>query len=446
MTRVTPDLSLDRRAVLRAALATPLLLGAAGSLGSCGQEREKPGEVDSAPMVASDVSRDPADPAVAPIAASATDRLGSGMLRALFSAPPTQNVLISPYSIAVALTMTKLGARGETLTAMNAVLGETAKPLAPAFNALGQQLAGSAGEVEWGGGTATIAWSEANSLWGQRGTPWEKPFLDDIARSFGGGMHEVDYAGAREAARADINAWTDAKTAGKIPEIISAQMLTALTRLVLVNAVHVKAPWAKPFETALTQTAPFTRADGSRVEAHMMRGGAGGFRSGTSEPGFRAATLPYAGGAFACIAVLPDPGQEAAVHTLLTRGVRTLLTDRADTTAAALAMPRFSLTYGADLVDSLASLGMGSAFDAGRADFSGMTTAEPLHIGGVAHQATMDVDEEGTEAAAATAVGMEAGSGSVDVLEVVLDRPFYVVLHDTRVHAPLFVGFVADPS
>ena len=479
--------------MLQTLLAAPLFIGAAGALGGC----SRPESASALPMASSTVTRQPADPALAAYASWATSRFGFGLLRTLAPTPPRENLLISPYSIIVALAMTRLGARGETATQMDAVLaGEnadsltrdappsttsttstsstTSTPAKPAesaiprvapierlgggLNALGQQLASYAGDVAWNGERVKIAWSEANSLWGQNDTPWEQPFLDSIARYFGGGMHQVDYKGATEQARTAINAWTKEKTAGKIPEILEPGSLDAMMRLVLVNAIHFKAPWASPFTKSLTTAAPFTRPDGSKVDVQMMHGEASGVRAGAGMPGFSAVRLQYASLKFAFTAVLPDEGHEEAVHRLITgnglgdimAGLSSSADQRpgptTDVRPANLAMPRFSMKYGTQLNEALISLGMPSAFDASRADLSGMTTAEQLYIAFVVHQATMDVDEEGTEAAAATAVGARAVSAPVEPMTVTLDRPFYVVLHDTETDTPLFVGYVADPT
>ena len=461
-----------RRTVLQSLLAAPLLVGAAGSLTGCGR-RAGDGPEQAYPVAKSTVTREPVDPRQGTLVGvrTATARLSSGLLRTLAPAPPRENLLISPYSIVMALTMAGIGAKGETERAFSAVLngpptfGE--RPLTSdlllreslpiSCNALAQQLASYAGEIDWNGEKVNIAWSEANSLWGQNGTPWQQPFLDDIAHYFGGGMHQVDYIRDAEAARTAINGWTKEATAGKIPEIIAEGMLNDLSRLVLVNAVHFKAPWASPFDQSQTQPAPFTRPDGGRLDVPMMRGKAVGVESGPGQPGFTAVRLDYAGLKFAFTAVLPAQGQEKAVHEFMLTGIGDIMAGlrgsqdqqpgpTSEVYPASLAMPRFSLDYSAALKEPLIELGLGSAFDSERADFSGMTTAERLFIAFVAHQATMDVDEEGTEAAAATAVGMEAMSAPAKVLDVTLDRPFYVILHDTETDTPLFLGYVADPS
>lgn len=461
-----------RRTVLQSLLAAPLLVGAAGSLTGCGRLAGV-GPAQAYPVAKSTVTREPVDPRQGTLLGvrAATASLGGGLLRTLAPAPPRENLLISPYSIMMALTMAGLGAKGQTEQAFIAVLngpptsdggpsaGEVSlrESLAVGCNALAQQLASYAGEVDWNGEKLQIVWSEANSLWGQNGTPWEQPFLDDIARYFGGGMHQVDYIRDSEAARVAINGWTKEATGGKIPEIIARGMLNDMTRLVLVNAVHFKAPWMSPFDKSRTTPAPFTRLDGSRVDVQMMRGKAAGVESGPGQPGFTAVQLNYEGLKFAFTAVLPAEGQEKAVHEFMVTGLGDIMAGlrgsqdqqpgpTSEVYPANLAMPRFSLDYSAALKEPLIELGLGPAFDSARADFSGMTTAERLFIAFVAHQATMDVDEEGTEASAATAVGAEAVSAPAKVLDVTLDRPFYVVLHDTETDTPLFLGYVADPT
>ena len=445
---------LERRTLVRALLASPLLVPLAG-LAGCGNPRPADEGLHPDPTADLLVARSN-EPRAAPSsgfaegAAESLSHFGGRLVQALAPKTPSENLIVSPYSVAAALTMTRLGAVGETAAAMDEALSVPPPPpgarvagpgLAPGMNSLGQQLATASAN--------RVTWSDANSLWGQRGVAWESGFLDSVARWFGTGMHESDFAGAPEQARGNINRWTEDRTAGKIPEILAAGMVSANTRLVLVNAVHFKAPWATPFIENATRTARFTRLDGRAVDAEMMTGARGtGFHD--SARGCSVVTVTFQGGDFGFTAVLPDAGREAAAHAWLTSGdaaMREVLVPRVPASRqmrppAMLEMPRFSLRYSAELTPALTALGMGIAFGGG-ADFSGMSASERLSIGLVAHQATLDVDEKGAEAAAATAVVMEMSGGG---LHVALDRPFYVVLHDTATNSPLFFGYVADPT
>jgi serpin B len=214
----------------------------------------------------------------------------------------------------------------------------------------------------------------------------------------------------------------------------------AMTRLVLVNALYLKAPWSDPFDTSATTRQPFTRADGSRVRVEMMQGDPEGAAYLTGAH-YRAARLPYAGAGLAMTVALPDSGHEPdALEALLGGGL-----SAPGEAGVHIALPRFTFRTPSGLKQPLIDLGMPLAFGE-TADFSTMSPAEPLYIQDVLHQSFIGVDESGTEAAAATAVVMRATSGVFHQHAVVCDRPFLFVIHDTANGAPLFAGRVADPS
>jgi serpin B len=254
-------------------------------------------------------------------------------------------------------------------------------------------------------------------------------------------MRDVDFRGDPEQARTLVNAWTGQETHGRIPEILPKGVVDVMTRLVLVNALYFKAPWETPFEKTLTSSGPFHRADGTKVTVPLMRGDAEG--SAVYLPGrhFTGARLPYRGGTLAMTVALPTGREDAALAELL--GPHALTA--AGEPAVAVTLPRWSYRVPTDLGDVLKALGMSDAFDADLADFSRMTDDEQLFIAFVLHQTFVAVDEDGTEAAAATAVGM-ADSAALRAHSLVLDRPFLYVVHDTAHGTPLFVGRVADPS
>ena len=207
----------------------------------------------------------------------------------------------------------------------------------------------------------------------------------------------------------------------------------------LVNALYFKAPWQTPFDKGSTTSQAFHRADGSTVKVDMMHNSQneGSFLRGSH---FQAARLPYAGGSLAMTVALPAGGQEAAAL----REVLGSLTEDGDP-GLDISMPRWTFRTPTDLKPPLQELGMTRAFDPTAADFSPMTAMESLFIAFVLHQTFIAVDEDGTEAAAATAVGMADSAGML-THPLVLDRPFLFVLHDTAHGTPLFVGRVADPS
>jgi serpin B len=260
-------------------------------------------------------------------------------------------------------------------------------------------------------------------------------------------MHLVDYAADGAAARKQINQWTSTRTHGRIPELIQPGILDELARLVLVNAIYLKAPWQEPFEPALTARRPFVRGDGSRVETEMMQGALASASFG-SGPGWRAAQLAYAGGKLAMTIVVPVQSTLADLEqSMSVQGLTRMLTSVRPVPTLQLLIPRWRFRQASQLNEILSGLGMPTAFNPARADFTAMTTDDRLYIGAVLHQAFTAVDEKGTEAAAATAVVMRSASGSATAPVVLnVDHPFLFVIHDVDTTTPLFIGRVDDPT
>lgn len=434
-----------RRDALRTLSLAALAVGATRLLSGCGDDA-RPAEdpVTDLRPVSSDVERAAVDPTAIPPAVASLHALGAGLVGTTWR--ELGNAALSPYSVGVALGMTAVGARGDTERAMLEVLAaEDGAGLAHGLNGLTAHIEGLAGPVRVLGEKEELVLAAANSLFGQQGTPWEQEFLDTLAREYGAGLQTVDYAAATESARELINAWTAEQTRDRIEEIVPSGALTALTRLVLVNTLYLKAPWAVPFETSLTEDGDFHRADGSVVRVPMMRAPSYAAATGAGD-GWRSARLPYAGGALAMTILLPEDGRLADLESLVADGrLAELLaaTDRAGTVA--LTLPRWTFRTQVALQGALSELGLAEAFTPA-ADFSGMTTAETLRIDEVLHEVFVAVDESGTEAAAATAVVMRATSMPVEAASFVVDRPFLFAIHDTEHGTPLFVGRVADPG
>ncbi|MDX6360855.1 MAG: serpin, partial [Nocardioidaceae bacterium] len=355
---------------------------------------------------------------------------------------PADNLALSPYSIAVALAMTSNGAAGPTQAQMLDVLHvRSLASYNTGINALTQQILALAGPVKRIDGSADeVALATANQLFGDGGTTWGKAFLTILAKEYGAGMRTVDFRHAAEAARRLVNEWTAQQTHDKIPTILPEGSVDGQTRLVLVNALYLKAPWADPFEKSATRQQHFTRADGSRVPVQMMAAAPDGAAYLTG-PHYRAARLRYAGDGLAMTVALPDPGHEADALSALLAGALTA----PGATGVSVALPRFTFRTPSGLKQPLIDLGMPAAFGDG-ADFSPMSPSDPLCIDDVLHQAFVAVDESGTEAAAATAVVMRETSGMLIEQKIVCDRPFLFVVHDTTHGTPLFVGRVADPT
>jgi serpin B len=354
--------------------------------------------------------------------------------------------------------------------------------LGAGLNALDQALASR--NATWTDSERTrrqVALRIANAAFAQRGWTIEDGFLDAIASAFGAGVQLVDYAGDPEAARRAINAWVSRQTEKRIPELLARPDVTELTRLYLVNAVYLKAEWERWFFEGETKSESFTRLDGTRVEVPMMyKVGGGGCCSDrvpyARDEGWQAVELFYRHAddtaPLAMTMILPD--DLAAFEARLSPDQLTRITTALDAERQRfegpqscpsnyepgncypydlrLFMPRFTIETRTELKDVLAAVGMPLAFDPVHADFTRIhvpaAAEDRIHISKVIHQANIDVDERGTEAAAATAVGMDTGGGPGPLDEITLrfDHPFLFVLRDVETGAVLFMGRVVDPS
>ena len=378
------------------------------------------------------------------------------------------NLVFSPTSIVTALAMARAGARGTTATEMDAVLHDRSlEALLAAVNALDVALAGRSGWVNDQNEDPPVAREitlrSVNAAFGQAGYPLETNYLDTLAAQFGAGLRLVDFRADPDASRRLINAWVADRTEQRIKELLAGPTVDSSTRMVLVNAVYLKAPWESPFDPGDTRKGSFTRADGTKVSVpfmHLVSSGLGPTLPAATGKGWAAVRLPYLGQQLAMTIIVPDD-LEAFEKTLTAARLAELtqlsyegsqkgvLEDR----KVDLSLPRFSLASDLDLGETLATMGMPTAFDPTNADFTGIAspdrTGEPgLHIAKVIHQANIDVDEKGTEAAAATAVSMATGGPGDESKPIVIraDRPFLFVLTDVPSGTVLFLGRVADPA
>ena len=347
----------------------------------------------------------------------------------------------SPYSISLALAMTYAGARGSTETQMADVLHFTLpqERLHPALGA-GDLSLTSQGEDD--GFQLNIA----NALWGQEGYPFLDAFLDTLAVNYGAGMHLLDYTDDPEAARSTINDWVSQQTEGKVEDLIAPGALDAATRLVLANAIYFDADWLTPFEEPLTKPGRFTLLDGSQVWVPLMHQ-IGGFGYSAGE-GYQTIELPYDDGQMSMIILLPDRDQfDAFEQALDPESLDKILAGIAGPEEVVdLTMPSFEFESQFSLAETLMAMGMSDAFSSG-ADFSGMTGAADLGISDVIHKAFVAVDEEGTEAAAATAVEMTEEGPPPATVVMVVDHPFIFLIRDTETKTILFLGRVmVDPN
>lgn len=357
------------------------------------------------------------------------------------------NLIISPHSIATALTMTYAGARGATAEEMRAALGITLDDeiIHAARGALVRELLAEPEEPGEDEGEP-FELEIANTLWAQNGYPFLDEFLERLATDYQAGMNLVDFVNAAEEARQAINASVEEQTRGRITDLIPPGVLDRLTRLVLVNAIWFKGTWEEEFSPDATRDEPFTLPDGTEVQVPMMRGSLD--TRYLDGDGYQVVWLPYVGGA-SMVVIVPDEGRfDEVVAGLGPDRVRTDAA-RAETGSVDLGFPRFEFRTQMELSAVLEDLGMESAFvpppGEGTADFSGMTAEPELFVSAVIHDAFVSVDEEGTEAAAATAVAMSATSARVEVATLTVDRPFvFLIQHDSS-REILFLGQVTDP-
>lgn len=348
------------------------------------------------------------------------------------------NVVLSPYSISTALAMAYAGANGATATQMAEVLhfGVPKDRLPAAFQQLAQNL--SAGD-QTGDGAFQV--SVANSIWGQGDFSFLPPFLKVLQQQYDSPLRKVDFAKSSEAARLAINDWAKEETKGKIPDLLPADSIDGTTRLVLANAVYFKADWLSPFSHDSTDDVDFHLASGETTTVPTMNQTAsfGYAKAG----GWEAVELPYQGGRYSMVALLPQADLDTALHALTTDSLSTLLKQLAPKEIS-LSLPKWTYKSGFELKAALSSLGMQDAFSG--ADFSGMDGRMDLAIDDVYHKAFVAVDEKGTEAAAATGVVMRVTAVLATAPQVTFDRPFIYVIRDQQTGTILFIGQVADPG
>jgi serpin B len=396
-------------------------------------------------LLTSKAARSAADPAaVAPVSAG-LDRFGGELYAAAASRGDAagRNVALSPMNIATALLMTRAGAAGATRTELDRAMHLDGVAADEGANAIEQALATRDTTVVGANGEKrTVRLSTANAVWAQRGYPIESSYLDLLATKYGAGLYTVDF-GRSAQARDTINGWVSDRTAKKIPELIPPGVLDAMTRVVLTNAMYLKAAWTEPFDTKATADATFTRADRSTVTAPFMH------RTDTlryaAGDGWRLVELPYAGGQLVMDVIVPDTGRFDTVERSLARGLAPFVASLEDASVR-VTMPRFTFRTQLELVDVLTSLGIVQLFDPERADLSGVTTAEKLYVSDVLHEAWLAVSEDGTEAAAATAVVIKASAAPGRTEEVTADRPFLFAIRDRGTGAVLMLGRVLDPT
>jgi serpin B len=442
------DTSIPRRGFL-ALLALPAV---AAVLQACGGDDTSPSQGSTpdpaAGLVRSDIALVSTTVDEATAATTALNAFGADAYPLLtgMAGDSNGNLVFSPASIAIALTMVRAGAVGPTGSEIDDVFHvEDPATIHRAMNALSRALEARSGTFEVDGETREVTLSIANSLWGQSGLAFEQPFLDTLASEYDAGLRITDFVADPEGSRSTINEWVSDETRDRIPNLLPEGSITTDTRLTLVNAVYLKAPWMTQFRQEATLDLPFTRPDGSTVEVPTMAARlTAPYAAGD---GWQAVELGYVGGELAMVLVVPDAGNLATVEGSLADGILDQAISALNAVEVDLQLPRWDIETSAQLADLLTDLGMPTAFS-DAADFSGISREATLAISAVVHQANITVDENGTEAAAATAVVVGATSAPepTDVVELHIDRPFLFALRDTTTGAITFLGRIADPS
>ena len=356
------------------------------------------------------------------------------------------NLVFSPYSISLALAMTYAGARSETESQMAKAMqfNLPQDQLHPAFNALDLALANE-GKAQGNNGQP-MQLNIANTIWAEQTYSFQQAYLDLIAKNYGVGIQLADFIKNFEPVRGQINSWVSNQTKNKINDLLGPGSVNANTRMVLVNAIYFKADWSVPFSPNNTSDSTFNLLDGSQSQVKMMNNSELTLNYVKGD-GYQAVELPYSGNTAAMDIIMPDAGNFQNYELALDAQKINDIFNSMQSTPIALSLPKFTFTTNFSLSDQLKSLGMTDAFDGNKADFSGMTGNHDLFISDVIHKAFVAVDEKGTEAAAATAVIMQAMSMPVQQkVHLVIDHPFIFIIRDLKSGQILFVGRVLNPA
>lgn len=425
-------------------MAGLLALGLAVTSAACGSDSGDADDDDAAPtagvvVVEADVER------AAPSDAAPVDELVAGIdafaldAEQLMAAETGGNTVLSPVSIATAFAMVEAGADEATAGQIADVFGFPAQPgVHEAMNSLTATLA-EANRTDPEQGDVVL--DTANTLWAQSGFDIEQPFLDTLASEYGAGVPTTDFEGDPEGGREAINESVAEATRDRIPDLMPEGSVTEDTRAVVVNAIYMKAPWANELDEESTAPGTFRLADGTTAEVPMMHDSSLSVPAVVADA-YTAVELPYSGGELAMLLVVPN--ESTTLDDVIAGLGGGALGNVADGLAPAtvdLTLPRWDTGSATDLAPLLTELGL---------PIPGGTLpgiAPDLEIGAAVHAANITVDEAGTEAAAATAVGMEATAAPMpgEIVTVVADRPYLFAVRHVETGAPLFVGRVADP-
>ncbi len=349
------------------------------------------------------------------------------------------NLVVSPFSVYEAMGMVWCGADGQTAEELAQLLSLPAERSGAleSMRTLGEAMKAAAQRKGF-------SFVVANALWGQQDTPFHAEFVGLVERIFGGALERVDFAGAPEDARRLINAWSEEKTQGRIRDLVPPGSFHKYTTLVATNAVHFRGLWDMPFKLSRTMPQPFRVSTDETVSVPMMQQSA--WLPYCETDACQVLEMPYAGEQFSMLLVLPKAlGGLAEVEEKLDRESFHAWVSSFQTGGIVdLAVPKFTFGCSLRLGDALHSMGASTAFDLVKADFGRMSTVKPLFLSDVIHKAFVDVDEEGTEAAAASAVGVVSFTPRIRY-GFRADHPFLFVIRHVQTGAVLFIGRVTNP-
>jgi len=360
-----------------------------------------------------------------------------GRLRA--AAKVDENLFLSPMSISTALGMTYSGARGETASQMSTVLH-----LAADRKAANEALGALTKHLNALGASGKFQLTVANGLWVQKGYPFLPDYIAEVRGHYDAGLEELNFAES-EAARGTINGWVEKKTNDRIKDLIPPGILGPLTRLVLTNAIYFKGDWDKQFKDADTKDEPFLIAPDKKVDVPLMRQkDKFGYLKGD---GFQVLEMTYGKGDLSMLVLLPDQtdGMSQLEPLLTAENLGAWLKGMRRRTVNVF-LPRFKMTVQFELSKTLAEMGMPLAFDPIKANFSGMTVPERIFVSAVIHKAFVEVNEKGTEAAAATAVVGAGGAAPMQPATFRADHPFIFLIRDNASGSILFMGRLVNPK
>jgi serpin B len=430
-----------RRTILVLAIVASLVAACGGSSGG-GEQR-------------ADVTR--ADPKAGQAQRSAanTTLLGARVLET--RAPQTGNVALSPSLLAAQLGTIRAGARTTTASEIDALftVTETNQGVAgdqvvaaPTVTDLGGAIAlldSRSGRERSSTRSGRVAVDHDLALWLQRGTDVDDAYLATTGRAFGIGVRPLDFRSAPESARDAINRWAVDASDGTVEQLLSRGQVSGATRLLSTGLLGLAAPWHYPFTTAATRESTFTTDTGREVRVDMMRLRAPSGVGVAAGPDWESVTLPYLGGEFAMVVIVPAPGALNNVQARLADGLIDQVRRATRPQPVTVRLPRVAFTSELVLADELVSLGARSLFDVDTADLTGLAPSERLALTDVIQQVFLSIDEDGTGAGAATVSTPEATVPSGSPV-ITADRPFLVVVIDRLSGTPVLLGRVGDPS